>query len=237
MIIQMLTIGDTETNLGIMLGDDSEQVVLDLSTVDDDYEYGATIYDYKYNTLYALRDLLGVTFTKTDLLKDHDTVKLLSRYKVLPNIVNGPIENYKEELKDDVIEYLSKTIDADIYIPKNNSIHFTELLLLSYIAKRNLKQKMNIEIFIIEDEDEDGYSRDEGFMTIEYNSSSDRCKVIIEHVEYIKNTRITTEVATDVADELIKELMSIEDERDRNKRFLKYLSDYLVDKKISLCVD
>lgn len=235
MIIQMLTIGDTETNLGIMLGDDSEQVVLDLSTVDDDYEYGATIYDYKYNTLYALRDLLGVTFTKTDLLKDHNTVKLLSRYKVLPSIVNGPVENYKEELKDDVIEYLSKTIDADIYIPKNNNIHFTELLLLSYIAKRNLKQKMNIEIFIIEDED--GYSRDEGFMTIEYNSSSDRCKVIIEHVEYIKNTRIVTEVTTDVADELIKELMSIEDERDRNKRFLKYLSDYLVDKKISLCVD
>lgn len=235
MIIQMLTIGDTETNLGIMLGDDSEQVVLDLSTVDDDYEYGATIYDYKYNTLYALRDLLGVTFTKTDLLKDHNTVKLLSRYKVLPSIVNGPVENYKEELKDDGIEYLSKTIDADIYIPKNNSIHFTELLLLSYIAKRNLKQKMNIEIFIIEDED--GYSRDEGFVTIEYNSSSDRCNVIIEHVEYIKNTRIVTEVTTDVADELIKELMSIEDERDRNKRFLKYLSDYLVDKKISLCVD
>lgn len=235
MIIQMLTIGDTETNLGIILGDDSEQVVLDLSTVDDDYEYGATIYDYKYNTLYALRDLLGVTFTKTDLLKDHNTVKLLSRYKVLPSIVNGPVENYKEELKDDVIEYLSKTIDADIYIPKNNSIHFTELLLLSYIAKRNLKQKMNIEIFIIEDED--GYSRDEGFITIEYNSSSDRCKVIIEHVEYIKNTRIVTEVTTDVADELIKELMRIEDERDRNKRFLKYLSDYLVDKKLSLYVD
>lgn len=237
MIIQMLTIGDTETNLGRMLSNDSENILIDLSILDGEYEYGYTTYDYRYNTLYTIKDLLGVTFTKTDLLKDHDTVKLLSRYKVLPNIVNGPIENYKEELKDDVIEYLSKTIDADIYIPKNNSIHFTELLLLSYIAKRNLKQKMNIEIFIIEDEDEDGYSRDEGFMTIEYNSSSDRCKVIIEHVEYIKNTRITTEVATDVADELIKELMSIEDERDRNKRFLKYLSDYLVDKKISLCVD
>lgn len=236
MTIQMLTIGDTDTNLGIMLGDDSEQVVIDLSTVDDDYEYGTTIYDYKYNTLYALRDLLGVTFTKTDLLKDHDTAKLLGKCKVLPSIANGPIENYKEELKDDVIEYLSKTIDADIYIPDNLSIHFTEPLLLSYIAKRNLKQKMNIEIFVIED-DEDGYSRDEGYMTIEYYGLTNNCRVTIEHMEYIKNTRVIKEVTADVTEELIKELMSIEGKVNRNKRFLRYLNDYLVDNKLSLYVD
>ena len=96
MVIQMLTIGDTETNLGRMLSNDSENILIDLSILDGEYEYGYTTYDYRYNTLYTIKDLLGVTFTTTDLLKDHDTVKLLDRYKVLPTDDNGVVIDYKK---------------------------------------------------------------------------------------------------------------------------------------------
>ena len=74
-------------------------------------------------------------------------------------------------------------------------------------------------------------------MTIKYNSNTNHCKVTVKHHMYLDDTRITTEVPIDVTEGLIRELMGIEDERDRNKRFLKYLSDYLVDKKLSLYVD
>ena len=235
MIIQMLTIGDTETNLGRMLSNDSENILIDLSILDGEYEYGYTTYDYRYNTLYTIKDLLGVTFTTTDLLKDHDTVKLLDRYKVLPTDDNGVVEDYKKYLKDDVFEYLSKSLDADLDTYDNRSIHFTEFLLLSYIAKRDLKQKIDIEVYILEEDDD--YSHDYGDMTITYNSNTNHCKVTVKHHMYLDDTRITTEVPIDVTEGLIRELMGIEDERDRNKRFLKYLNDYLVDKKISLCVD
>lgn len=234
MVIEMLKIGTFDTNLGRVLSND-HRVLLDLEMIEGDGEYGYSNYNYKYNPLYRVKDILDIQFTTTDLLKDHDTVKLLSKYKVLPSIVNGPIENYKEELKDDVFEYLSKSLDADLDTYDNRSIHFTELLLLSYIAKRDLKQKIDIEVYILEDDDD--YSHDYGDMTIKYNSSTNHCKVTVKHHMYLDDTRITTEVPIDVTEELIKELMSIEDERDRNKRFLKYLNGYLVDKKLSLYVD
>lgn len=234
MVIEMLKIGTFDTNLGRVLSND-HRVILDLTVIEGDDEYGYSNFNYKYNPLYKVKDILGIQFTTTDLLKDIDTVKLLDRYKVLPTDDNGVVEDYKKYLKDDVFEYLSKSLDADIDTYDNRSIHFTELLLLSYIAKRDLKQKIDIEVYILEEDDD--YSHDYGDMTIKYNSNTNHCNVTVKHHMYLDDTRITTEVPIDVTEGLIKELMSIEDERDRNKRFLKYLSDYLVDKKLSLCVD
>ena len=234
MVIEMLKIGTFDTNLGRVLSND-HRVILDLTVIEGDDEYGYSNFNYKYNPLYKVKDLLGVTFTTTDLLKDHDTVKLLDRYKVLPTDDNGVVIDYKKHLKDDVFEYLSKSLDADLDTADNRSIHFTELLLLSYIAKRDLKQKIDIEVYILEEDDD--YSHDYGDMTIKYNSNTNHCKVTVKHHMYLDDTRITTEVPIDVTEGLIRELMGIEDERDRNKRFLKYLSDYLVDKKLSLYVD
>ena len=230
----MLKIGTFDTNLGRVLSND-HRVLLDLGVVEGDDEYGYSTFNYKYNPLYKVKDILDIQFTTTDLLKDIDTVKLLDRYGVLTVDSFGIIENYKEHLKEDAFEYLSKSLDADLDTYDNRSIHFTELLLLSYIAKRDLKQKIDIEVYILEDDDD--YSHDYGDMTIKYNSNTNHCKVTVKHHMYLDDTRITTEVPIDVTEELIRELMGIEDERDRNKRFLKYLSDYLVDKKLSLYVD
>lgn len=234
MVIEMLKIGTFDTNLGRVLSND-HRVLLDLGVVEGDDEYGYSTFNYKYNPLYKVKDILDIQFTTTDLLKDIDTVKLLDRYGVLTVDSFGIIENYKEHLKEDAFEYLSKSLDADLDTYDNRSIHFTELLLLSYIAKRDLKQKIDIEVYILEDDDD--YSHDYGDMTIKYNSNTNHCKVTVKHHMYLDDTRITTEVPIDVTEELIRELMGIEDERDRNKRFLKYLSDYLVDKKLSLYVD
>lgn len=234
MVIEMLKIGTFDTNLGRVLSND-HRVILDLTVIEGDDEYGYSNFNYKYNPLYKVKDILGIQFTTTDLLKDHDTVKLLDRYKVLPTDDNGVVEDYKKYLKDDVFKYLSKSLDADLDTYDNRSIHFTELLLLSYIAKRDLKQKIDIKVYILEEDDD--YSHDYGDMTIKYNSNTNHCKVTVKHYMYLDDTRITTEVPIDVTEGLIRELMGIEDERDRNKRFLKYLSDYLVDKKLSLYVD
>ena len=237
MVIEMLKIGTFDTNLGRVLSND-HRVILDLTVIEGDDEYGYSNFNYKYNPLYKVKDILGIQFTTTDLLKDIDTVKLLDRYGVLTIDGYGIVENYKEHLKEDVFEYLSKSLDADLDTADNRSIHFTELLLLSYIAKRDLKQKIDIEVFIKDDEeDDDDYSHDYGDMTIKYNSNTNHCKVTVKHHMYLDNTRITTEVPIDVTEGLIRELMGIEDERDRNKRFLKYLNGYLVDKKLSLYID
>ena len=237
MVIEMLKIGTFDTNLGRVLNND-HRVILDLTVIEGDDEYGYSNFNYKYNPLYKVKDILDIQFTTTDLLKDIDTVKLLDRYGVLTIDGYGIVEDYKKHLKEDVFKHLDYVINTDDNIADNSDLYFTELLTLSYLANKGLTQNIDILVYHKDDEeDDDYYAKGNASMYITYNSDLKTCNVTVEYYDYKNDSNDTIMVSVSIPEELIKELIGIEDTSDRNKRFLKYLSDYLVDKKLSLYID
>lgn len=234
MVIEMLKIGTFDTNLGRVLSND-HRVLLDLEMIEGDGEYGYSNYNYKYNPLYRVKDILDIQFTTTDLLKDHDTVKLLDRYGVLDTDSYGIVENYKECLKEDVFKHLDYKMNADDNITDNTDLYFTELLVLSYLANRGLTQNIDIIVYRKDDEEDDYYSKDYGNMYITYNSDLKTCNATIEYYDHHEASNDDSKMASvSIPEELIKELIGIVNTSDRNLRFLEYVNDKIKDNGITL---
>ena len=241
MVIEMLKIGTFDTNLGRVLSND-HRVLLDLGVVEGDDEYGYSTFNYKYNPLYKVKDILDIQFTTTDLLKDIDTVKLLDRYGVLTIDGYGIIENYKEHLKEDVFKHLAYKINSGDNITDNTDLYFTELLTLSYLTNRDLTHGIDIFIYYKDDEEDKYYTKDEASLYITYNSDIKKCNVTIEYYDYKHDNNHDTDdritVFVDIPEEFIKELIGIANTSDRNLRFLEYVNDKIKDSGIRLlCKD
>jgi len=241
MVIEMLKIGTFDTNLGRVLSND-HRVLLDLGVVEGDDEYGYSTFNYKYNPLYKVKDILDIQFTTTDLLKDIDTVKLLDRYGVLTVDSFGIIENYKEHLKEDAFKHLAYKINSDDNITDNTDLYFTELLTLSYLTNRDLTHGIDIFIYYKDDEEDKYYTKDEAGLYITYNSDIKKCNVTIEYYDYKHDNNHDTDdritVFVDIPEEFIKELIGIANTSDRNLRFLEYVNDKIKDSGIRLlCKD
>lgn len=241
MVIEMLKIGTFDTNLGRVLSND-HRVLLDLTVIEGDDEYGYSNFNYKYNPLYKVKDILGIQFTTTDLLKDIDTVKLLDRYGVLTVDSFGIIENYKEHLKEDAFKHLAYKINSDDNITDNTDLYFTELLTLSYLTNRDLTHGIDIFIYYKDDEEDKYYTKDEASLYITYNSDIKKCNVTIEYYDYKHDNNHDTDdritVFVDIPEEFIKELIGIANTSDRNLRFLEYVNDKIKDSGIRLlCKD
>lgn len=238
MVIEMLKIGTFDTNLGRVLSND-HRVLLDLEMIEGDGEYGYSNYNYKYNPLYRVKDILDIQFTTTDLLKDHDTVRLLDRYGVLDTDSYGIVENYKECLKEDVFKHLDYKMNADDNITDNTDLYFTELLVLCYLANRGLTQSIDIFIYYKDDEEDKYYTKDDASMYITYNSDLKTCNATIEYYDHHEASNDDSKmVSVSIPEELIKELIGIEDTSDRNLRFLEYVTDRVKDSGIRLlCKD
>lgn len=242
MVIEMLKIGTFDTNLGRVLSND-HRVLLDLWVVEGDGEYGYSVLNYKYNPLYRVKDLLDIKFTTTDLLKDHDTVKLLDRYGVLDTDGYGIIEDYKEHLKEDVFKHLDYKLNADDDIADNTDLYFTELLVLSYLANKGLTQSIDINLYRKDDEEDEYYTKDSGSMYITYNSDLKTCNATIEYYDYRYEDSDDSNdncnvVSVNISEEFIKELIGTEDTSDRNLKFLEYVNDKIKDSGVRLlCKD
>ena len=235
MVIEMLKIGTFDTNLGRVLSND-HRVLLDLEVIEGDDEYGYSTFNYKYNPLYKVKDILDIQFTTTDLLKDIDTVKLLDRYGVLTVDSFGIIENYKEHLKEDAFKHLAYKINSDDNITDNTDLYFTELLTLSYLTNRDLTHGIDIFIYYKDDEEDKYYTKDEASLYITYNSDIKKCNVYKHDNNHDTDDRIT--VFVDIPEEFIKELIGIANTSDRNLRFLEYVNDKIKDSGIRLlCKD
>lgn len=238
MVIEMLKIGTFDTNLGRVLSND-HRAILDLEMIEGDSEYGYSNYNYKYNPLYRVKDLLDIKFTSTDLLEDLDTVKLLDRYGVLDTDGYGIVEDYKKHLKDDVFKHLDYKLNASDDIEDNTDLYFTELLALSYLANKSLTQSIDIIVYRKDDEEDDYYSKDYGNMYITYNSDLKTCNATIEYYDYRyedsdDSTDNRNTVSVSIPEEFIKELIGIEDTSDRNLKFLEYVNDKVKDNDITL---
>lgn len=238
MVIEMLKIGTFDTNLGRVLSND-HRVILDLAVTEGDYEYGYSDYSYKYNALYAVKDILDIQFTSTDLLEDLDTVKLLDRYGVLDTDSYGIVEDYKKHLRDDVFKHLDYVLNASDDIADNTDLYFTELLVLSYLADKSLTQSIDIIVYRKDDEEDDYYSKDYGSMDITYDSVNKSCKATIEYYNSsYENTNYSSDdkalLPIDITEELIKELIGTKDTSDRNLKFLEYVNDKIKDNDIRL---
>lgn len=237
MVIEMLKIGTFDTNLGRVLSND-HRVLLDLEVIEGDDEYGYSTFNYKYNPLYKVKDILDIQFTTTDLLKDIDTVKLLDRYGVLTVDSFGIIENYKEHLKEDAFKHLAYKINSDDNITDNTDLYFTELLTLSYLTNKDLTQSIDIFIYYKDDEEDKYYTKDDASMYITYNSDLKTCNATIEYYDYKNDSNDTIMVSVSIPEELIKELIGIANTSDRNLRFLEYVNDKIKDSGIRLlCKD
>lgn len=237
MVIEMLKIGTFDTNLGRVLSND-HRVILDLTVIEGDDEYGYSNFNYKYNPLYKVKDILDIQFTTTDLLKDIDTVKLLDRYGVLTIDGYGIVEDYKKYLKDNVFKHLDYIINTNDNITDNSDLCFTELLTLSYLANKGLTQSIDILVYNKDDEEDDYFTKDNASMYITYNSDLKTCNVTIEYYDYKNDSNDTIMVSVSIPEELIKELISIEDTPDRNLRYLEYVNDKIKDSGIRLlCKD
>lgn len=235
----MLKIGTFDTNLGRVLSND-HRVLLDLEMIEGDSEYGYSNYNYKYNPLYRVKDILDIQFTTTDLLKDHDTVRLLDRYGVLPTDSYGIVENYKECLKEDVFKHLDYKMNADDNITDNTDLFFTELLSLYYLANKDLDQNIDILIYLKDNEDDEYYCKDYANMCITYGSNSKECKAIVEYYNrrYEDTEDDEVKISVSIPEELIKELIGIVNTSNRNLRFLEYVNDKIKDSGIRLlCKD
>ena len=239
MVIEMLKIGTFDTNLGRVLSND-HRVILDLEIIEGDGEYGYSNYNYKYNPLYRVKDLLDIKFTTTDLLEDLDTVKLLDRYSLLDTNGYGIVEDYKKHLQDDIFKHLDYKLNADDNIADNTDLYFTELLVLSYLANRSLTQNIDIILYRKDDEEDDYYSKDYGNMYITYNSDLKTCNATIEYYDYryADSNDDSKMVSVSIPEELIKELIGTKDTSDRNLKFLEYVNDKIKDNDIRLlCKD
>lgn len=233
MVIEMLKIGTFDTNLGRVLSND-HRVILDLTVIEGDDEYGYSNFNYKHNPLYKVKDILGIQFTTTDLLKDIDTVKLLDRYGVLTIDGYGIVEDYKKYLKDDVFKHLDYIINTNDNIADNSDLYFTELLMLSYLANKGLTQSIDILVYNKDDEEDDYFTKDNASMYITYNSDLKTCNATIEYYDYKNDSNDTIMVSVSIPEEFIKELIGIEDTSDRNLRFLEYVNDRVKDSGILL---
>lgn len=238
MVIEMLKIGTFDTNLGRVLSND-HRVLLDLEVIEGDDEYGYSTFNYKYNPLYKVKDILDIQFTTTDLLKDIDTVKLLDRYGVLTVDSFGIIENYKEHLKEDAFKHLAYKINSDDNITDNTDLYFTELLTLSYLTNKDLTQSIDIFIYYKDDEEDKYYTKDDASMYITYNSDLKTCNATIEYYDRHEASNDDSKmVSVSIPEELIKELIGIANTSDRNLRFLEYVNDKIKDSGIRLlCKD
>lgn len=238
MVIEMLKIGTFDTNLGRVLSND-HRVILDLTVIEGDDEYGYSNFNYKYNPLYRVKDILDIQFTTTDLLKDHDTVRLLDRYGVLDTDSYGIVENYKECLKEDVFKHLDYKMNVDDNITDNTDLYFTELLVLSYLANKGLTQSIDIFIYYKDDEEDKYYTKDEASLYITYNSDLKTCNATIEYYDRHEASNDDSKmVSVSIPEELIKELIGIVNTSDRNLRFLEYVNDKIKDSGIRLlCKD
>ena len=238
MVIEMLKIGTFDTNLGRVLSND-HRVLLDLEVIEGDDEYGYSTFNYKYNPLYKVKDILDIQFTTTDLLKDIDTVKLLDRYGVLTVDSFGIIENYKEHLKEDAFKHLAYKINSDDNITDNTDLYFTELLTLSYLTNRDLTHGIDIFIYYKDDEEDKYYTKDEASLYITYNSDLKTCNATIEYYDRHEASNDDSKmVSVSIPEELIKELIGIANTSDRNLRFLEYVNDKIKDSGIRLlCKD
>lgn len=234
----MLKIGTFDTNLGRVLSND-HRVILDLTVIEGDDEYGYSNFNYKYNPLYRVKDILDIQFTTTDLLKDHDTVRLLDRYGVLDTDSYGIVENYKECLKEDVFKHLDYKMNVDDNITDNTDLYFTELLVLSYLANKGLTQSIDIFIYYKDDEEDKYYTKDEASLYITYNSDLKTCNATIEYYDRHEASNDDSKmVSVSIPEELIKELIGIVNTSDRNLRFLEYVNDKIKDSGIRLlCKD
>lgn len=234
----MLKIGTFDTNLGRVLSND-HRVLLDLEVIEGDDEYGYSTFNYKYNPLYKVKDILDIQFTTTDLLKDIDTVKLLDRYGVLTVDSFGIIENYKEHLKEDAFKHLAYKINSDDNITDNTDLYFTELLTLSYLTNKDLTQSIDIFIYYKDDEEDKYYTKDDASMYITYNSDLKTCNATIEYYDRHEASNDDSKmVSVSIPEELIKELIGIANTSDRNLRFLEYVNDKIKDSGIRLlCKD
>ena len=242
MVIEMLKIGTFDTNLGRVLSND-HRVILDLEIIEGDGEYGYSNYNYKYNPLYRVKDILDIKFTSTDLLEDLDTVKLLDRYSLLDTNGYGIVEDYKKHLQDDIFKHLDYKLNADDNIADNTDLYFTELLVLCYLANRSLTQSIDIIVYRKDDEEDDYYSKDYGNMYITYNSDLKTCNATIEYYDYRyadsdDSNDDSKMVSISIPEELIKELIGTKDTSDRNLKFLEYVNDKIKDNDIRLlCKD
>lgn len=242
MVIEMLKIGTFDTNLGRVLSND-HRVILDLEIIEGDGEYGYSNYNYKYNPLYRVKDILDIKFTSTDLLEDLDTVKLLDRYSLLDTNGYGIVEDYKKHLQDDIFKHLDYKLNADDNIADNTDLYFTELLVLCYLANRSLTQSIDIILYRKDDEEDDYYSKDYGNMYITYNSDLKTCNASIEYYDYRyadsnDGNDDSKMVSVSIPEEFIKELIGTKDTSDRNLKFLEYVNDKIKDNDIRLlCKD
>ena len=242
MVIEMLKIGTFDTNLGRVLSND-HRVILDLEIIEGDGEYGYSNYNYKYNPLYRVKDILDIKFTSTDLLEDLDTVKLLDRYSLLDTNGYGIVEDYKKHLQDDIFKHLDYKLNADDNIADNTDLYFTELFVLCYLANRSLTQSIDIILYRKDDEEDNYYSKDYGNMYITYNSDLKKCNVTIEYYDYRyadsdDSNDDSKMVSISITEEFIKELIGTKDTSDRNLKFLEYVNDKIKDNDIRLlCKD
>ena len=168
MLVQMLTLGNTQTNVGLVEG---KCVLLGLERFGGDSEWGWYTINYTESPLYIGREVLDLQFEEVDLLEHPNLIweivgkKLIAIESADPN-------------KKDVVEYISNHTLLSVNEDVSREIGNIDLLgnaLFSYIANVNMGLCYTVSTYYNEGDNE--YSSSTGYITIEHENGVIRFKV------------------------------------------------------------
>lgn len=166
MLVQMLKLGNTQTNVGLVEG---KTVLLGLEREGGDSDWGYYTIDYTKSPLYIAKDVLDLQFEEVDLLEHADLIQKLKGKE----LIALEYDNMK-----DVIEYISNHTLQSSDEEASKEIGNIDLLgnaLFSYLANVNMSLLYDVSIYYNEGDNE--YSSDTGDITIEHQNGVIRFKV------------------------------------------------------------
>lgn len=167
MLIQMLTLGNVQTNVGMV---DGKSDLLNLEVSGGDSEYGYYTIDYDKSPLYFARSVLDLEFKEIDLLKHFDVIAGLKDRKLISLEV--------EDRKTSVVEHISNhtlTSSKEDFAKEIGEVDLLGNALFSYLA--NVPMSLSYDVNIYYNEGEGEYSSSTGDITIEHQNGVIKFKV------------------------------------------------------------
>lgn len=167
MLIQMLKLGNVQTNVGIVEG---KSDLLNLEVSGGDSEYGYYTINYNKSPLYFARSVLDLEFKEIDLFKHFDVIADLKDRKLISLEV--------EDRKTSVVEHISNhtlTSSTEDFAKEIGEVDLLGNALFSYLA--NVPMSLSYDVNIYYNEDEGEYSSDTSDITIEHQNGVIRFKV------------------------------------------------------------
>ena len=214
MLIQMLKLGNTQTNIGFVK---DKQELIGLGDTGGDYEYGRYTINYNESQLYKAKDIIGLEFEEIDVLQHRELLKSLKGKSFLDMELNRT---------QDLYEYLStytNELNSDFY-KDLDEIDFLGNVLFGYLTGTHICLRYDINVYNKDEDDCESVSV--GDISVSYHGVSidislDLCLNDIFQDNYEEdNIVITLNLESDVIEELLKD-------DNRNMKVIEMLSSKL----------